>query len=64
MSDRELLELVVSNQMYLHFRRSQIESHVSDTGNKSGADITKDALDKSISFFDRINEELIKLTNE
>ena len=64
MSDRQLLELLISNQMYLHFRLMQVESKITREKQSSGYDIVKDAINKSDSFFKHINEELKRISNE
>lgn len=64
MSDRELLELVVSNQMFMHLRLSEIEYALELSKDKSSEKVINRALDMSKSFYKQIDNELTRLYKE
>lgn len=61
MSDRQLLELLVSNQMFLHFRLAEIEHELKLTDIAKSEMVIKRAIDMSKSFYKQINTELTRL---
>lgn len=64
MSDRELLELVVSNQMFLNFRIAEIEHELKLTDVAKSEIVIKRAIDMSKSFYKQIDTELTRLYKE
>lgn len=60
MSEKELLKLIVSNQMYLLYRINKIETKLKNEKSNSSDVVIKDGLDKVMSFSDQINKFLEK----
>lgn len=64
MSDRELLELLVSNQMFMHLRISELEYALKLSDDKRPENVIHRAVDMSKSFYKQIDTELIRLYKE
>ena len=64
MSDRQLLELLVSNQMFIHFRLAEIEHALKLSEYKASEAVIHRAIDMSKSFYKQIDTELKNLITE